>query len=129
MEDHITKFVSEVMPQMTLDQIEVLMETFGIQLNSPPLKEERRIQFENLKKEAEEERKITSQLADDLRKERMKVLQENILSVLSLGEMTYRSLINSSFALSYSNLDIKEQLRILISEGKVINEDDLYFKS
>lgn len=112
MAEEVVKFVTDVVPQLTPDQLKDLIESLFLELK-------------NLDQESYDES------ADDLREEQMKIIQKDILDIVPpIKGMTQQTILDNCLELHHSYLDTKGQLEVLVSEGKVIiNKYGLYSRS
>jgi hypothetical protein len=117
----ITEFITKVIPEMYPDQIETMIVALNIELLSPRLKDQRKIHSE-IPVEIQED-----QLANDLRKQRMKIIQEDIMELVPRKGITEQSIIDGCREYGHSTLDTKGQLEVLISKGEIIVKNLLYF--
>lgn len=122
-------FVTHLIPNLTLDEIEELLDIITNELETPHRENERNARAERFRQNSEIYLQKQNEFNRHIIQSHTNYLQEHILNFLSNQPVTYQEIMNMALHLGYSDVDVEEQVKFLIWEGKIfVSEDGMLTK-
>jgi len=126
----VDKFVAEVIPQLTVDQLEELIDTLMLELERPDRRAEKAVCLAQYRDEVEAGTKRQNELDNIKRAAKFEELQNNLIDMITDDGVNQRTILSNTCLLGYDDLEVKAELKALISQSKIIiNEDGLYLRA